>query len=327
MKRVYIDGQAGTTGLLIERMLARVSDIKLESLAAAGARKDAAAKREILPTVDLVILCLPDDAARESVKLIEALPGRRPKILDASTAHRVASGWVFGLPELGLEQERAISIAERVSNPGCYPTGAILLLKPLVEAGLIPADYPICVHAVSGYSGGGRKMIEQFEKGAGSAFELYGLELNHKHVPELQRYARLSRPPIFVPAVAAYRQGMIDSIPFHLGTLPTSVTANDIQSCLARCYRSSKYVRVIEADHGSRLTPDALNGTNYVELRVHRNDSLAQVVLTARYDNLGKGASGAAVQNAGLMLGIDVSAALTFKDNAPDGQTSAAELP
>lgn len=309
MKPIYIDGEAGTTGLQIREKLAAVPAIEILSLPT-ELRKDVQKKREIMATVALVILCLPDDAAREAVELIDAMPDKRPKILDASTAHRVAEGWVFGLPELGPEQEAAIIAAAKVSNPGCYPTGSILLLRPLAAAGIIPPDYPICVHAVSGYSGGGRKMIEAFENGTAPLFELYGLRLRHKHIPELQRYAGLTRRPIFVPSVASFRQGMIDFIPLHLDLLAKDVRRQDIHACLTDYYRDSQYVKVIDPGAVDGLTPDALNGSNLVELRVHGDAVPSQVVLTAQFDNLGKGASGAAVQNLGLMLEVDVRAAL-----------------
>jgi N-acetyl-gamma-glutamyl-phosphate reductase len=258
--------------------------------------------------VDLVVLCLPDDAAKESAALATSLGAAAPRLLDASSAHRVSPGWVYGLPELTAEQPAAIAAAPRVSNPGCYPTGAILLLRPLVEAGIIPADYPVSVNAVSGYSGGGNAMIAAFESRAAPDFELYALTLEHKHAPELHRYSGLSRRPIFVPSVGDFRQGMIDSIPLHLDTLPGKPSAADIEAVLAARYAGSEYVRVVPA--GAKLEPQALNNTNLLELRVHANPAHRQAILTARYDNLGKGASGAAVQNIGLMLGVPVETRL-----------------
>lgn len=311
MKRVYIDGEAGTTGLQIIDKLRAVKGIDILSLPIER-RKDTIYKKEIMSTADLVILCLPDEAARQAVDLIDGIEGKRPKILDASTAHRVAEDWVFGLPELGATQEEAIRVANKVSNPGCYPTGSILLLRPLINSGIVPPDFPITVHAVSGYSGGGKSMIQGFENGTAPLFELYGLRLQHKHIPELQKYTGLVRRPIFLPSVGAFRQGMIDIIPLHLDLLPRPANLQAILTCLTDCYRNCDYVRVIsDSTCADRLTPDSLNGTNLVELRVHGDENLNQVVLTARFDNLGKGASSAAVQNLGLMLNIDVRDALS----------------
>jgi N-acetyl-gamma-glutamyl-phosphate reductase len=226
-------------------------------------------------------------------------------LLDASTAHRVDPAWTYGFPEMATEQPEQIASARKVANPGCYPTGAIGLLRPLVEAGLIPRDYPITINAVSGHSGGGRTMIEAHDHDGGPAFELYGLGLEHKHVPETQLYAGLSRRPIFVPSVGHFRQGMLVSIPLHLETLPGQPKGSDLHDALAAFYDGCEQVQVVKPASGGKLEPQALNDTNILELGVYANEARHQAVLVARLDNLGKGASGAAVQNLQLMLGLD----------------------
>ena len=300
---VFIDGEAGTTGLDLRLRLSALEGVALRSLPEAD-RKDPAARRRLMAEVDLLALCLPDAAARESVALADELGGAAPKILDASTAHRVHPDWVYGFAEMLPDQAARIAAARRVSNPGCYPTGAIALLLPLVTAGLLPRDYPLSIAAVSGYSGGGRSMIAAHEARGGPAFELYALGLTHKHVPELHRYSGLERQPIFLPSVGHYRQGMLVEIPLHLDLLRGQPRAAALAEVLARTYAGYPRIAVLPAPADGRLEPEALDRTDRLELFVAANEAERQVVLVARLDNLGKGAAGAAVQNIALMLGL-----------------------
>ncbi|MGB2730143.1 MAG: N-acetyl-gamma-glutamyl-phosphate reductase, partial [Methylovirgula sp.] len=302
--RIFIDGQSGTTGLGIAARLAAIPAIELVRLPEEK-RKDPAAKAALLREVDLVIFCLPDAAAKESAALVADLGETGPRVLDASSAHRVAPGWVYGFPELADGQAEKIQSASRVSNPGCYATGAIALLRPLVDAGLLPADHPLTINAVSGYSGGGKTMIAEYQSGSAPDFELYALELEHKHVPEIMAHARLARRPIFVPSVGNFAQGMLVSVPLFLDDLPGRPKAADLEAALAARYAQSPLIRVVVTGSEDRLEPQSLNGSNALELRVYGNEVRRQAVLVAKFDNLGKGASGAAVQNLGLMLGLD----------------------
>ena len=304
---VFVDGASGTTGLGINERLRLQNDVVVKTIEE-DKRKDAGAKRALMEEVDLVILCLPDEAAKETVALIDGMGAAAPKILDASTAFRVAPDWAYGFPELAADQADKIRKAKKVANPGCYPTGAIALLRPLVDASLLPADYPVTVNAVSGYSGGGKSMIASFEGGSAPSFELYGLGFEHKHLPEIQFYSKLTHRPIFVPSVGNYRQGMLVSVPLQLDTLPGKPGGADLHAALSQRYAGSRYVSVmplaIEAAKSGKLEPEALNDTNLLDLYVFASDKYRQAVLVARLDNLGKGASGAAVQNMRLMLGL-----------------------
>jgi N-acetyl-gamma-glutamyl-phosphate reductase len=305
---VFIDGESGTTGLEIHARLQQLADVTVEGLSPA-LRKDPAARRDMMASVDLVVLCLPDEAAREAVALADGLGRDAPKLLDASTAHRVHPDWTYGFAEMEDGQAARIAASARVANPGCYPTGAIALLRPLVDAGIVPSDYPVTINAVSGYSGGGKSMIAAHEAAGGPAFELYALGLDHKHVPETRLYSRLSRRPIFVPSVGHFRRGMLVSLPLHLDTLPGAPRGADLYEVLAARYRDCPLVSVVKPAADGKLEPQGLNHTDRLELWVYANEPRRQAVLVARLDNLGKGACGAAVQNIRLMLDLPATPA------------------
>ena len=305
--KIFIDGEAGTTGLQIRERLAALPTVAVISIDPA-LRKDTVARKAMMAQADLVVLCLPDDAAIDAVALADSLGTQSPRIVDASTAHRIAPGWTYGFAELDAAQANAIRASRRVGNPGCYPTGAIALLRPLTDRGLIAPDTPITVNAVSGYTGGGNAMIAAYEVSkTAPAFELYGLNLSHKHVPELQTYARLTRRPIFVPSVGNFPQGMLVSIPLHLDMLPGRPTIAALEAALTAHYAGAANITVVanatKALSG-RISAETLRDSDALELYVFGDDALRQAVLVARLDNLGKGAAGAAVQNLQLMLGL-----------------------
>lgn len=313
--KVFIDGAAGTTGLQIHERLAKRGDVEVVSLPEAE-RKDAAARAGMLNGCDLAILCLPDAAAREAVGMIE---NDDVRVIDASTEHRVADGWVYGFPELNDGQNGQIAAAKRVANPGCYALASVAMIHPLVSAGLLPAGHPLTLNAVSGYSGGGRKMIENYEDPGKSdyteaTFRVYGLGLEHKHVPEIQLHGGLETRPLFVPSVGRFPQGMIVQLPLQLWALKGKPSAKDVHGALEAHYQGRRFVTVMPLDDPAGmdgLEPEALNGTNELRLHVFANEDREQAVVAGLLDNLGKGASGQAVQNLNLMLGLDEGAGLS----------------
>jgi len=304
--KIFIDGEHGTTGLQIRQRLAGRDDLDVISIPQER-RKDPAARADFLNAADIAILCLPDEAAKESVSLIA---NDATRVIDASSAHRVADGWTYGFPEMDAAQAKAVASAKRVANPGCWPQGPIAMLRPLVAAGLLPADYPVTVSGISGYSGGGRQMVEDYESKGEAAPEFlpYGLTLKHKHVPELKTYSGLSGDPLMQPAVGNFAQGMITVVPLQLGRLPNVPKGAELHAAIADHYAGIAGGCVSVApfapiERSPEIEPERHNGTNRMSLHVFANDERAQALLVAVYDNLGKGASGAAVQNMDLMLG------------------------
>ena len=312
--KVFIDGEAGTTGLEIRQRLAGRRDLEIISIDA-DRRKDVAARRDLLNAADAVILCLPDEAAREAVGLVDS---NSVKVIDASSAHRTTPGWDYGFPEMAPGQRAALGASHRISNPGCWPTGFVALVRPLVEAGLMPTDWPVSVHGVSGYSGGGKAMIAEFEDRAANEhtevpYRLYAMTLAHKHVPEMTAYAGLSHRPVFTPAVGRYRKGMLVEVPLALEALPGAPSIADMHACLADAYADEPFIDVAsrEAAAGIQtLDPEGLNETNRMRLFVFGAEGGGQARLVALFDNLGKGAAGAAAQNLNIALGLPETAGL-----------------
>ncbi|WP_425404990.1 N-acetyl-gamma-glutamyl-phosphate reductase [Hwanghaeella sp.] len=307
--KIFIDGEAGTTGLQIRARLEARDDLEFIQLSEAN-RKDENARRDALNSADISILCLPDAAAKEAVALIESNDAR---VIDASSAHRTAAGWTYGFPEFDKGQREEIAKAARVTNPGCYAISSVAMLHPLVAAGVLPAEWPVTINAISGYTGGGKSLIAEFEdEGAENystaTFWAYGLGLEHKHVPEIQQWGGLQHKPLFVPSVGRYRQGMLVQLPLQLWSLPGTPTAADLVQVFKTHYAGERYVEVAELSDTatmSRLDPEDLNGTNSMRIHVFGHEERQQAVVMVLIDNLGKGASGQAVQNLNIMLGAD----------------------
>eukprot|EP00585_Thalassiosira_rotula_P009175 CAMPEP_0196157200 /NCGR_PEP_ID=MMETSP0910-20130528/43616_1 /TAXON_ID=49265 /ORGANISM="Thalassiosira rotula, Strain GSO102" /LENGTH=378 /DNA_ID=CAMNT_0041421823 /DNA_START=116 /DNA_END=1252 /DNA_ORIENTATION=- len=318
-KKIFIDGEAGTTGLQVRERLAKREDLEIISISE-ELRKDVDERKRLINEADCVILCLPDEASKEAADMVE---NDRTVVIDASTAFRVDDDWTYGFPELSKSQKEEIQSSKRISNPGCYPTGFIALLRPLVDAGIVPIDAPLTVNAISGYSGGGNALIGIYEDEEVECepWGAYGYSMNHKHLPEMSKYTGLNTKPIFQPAVAIFAQGMVVSVPIHYSLLKDGTTGQDVHDVLSQYYEDSTFVKVMPLgesgakdagllERGAFLRPDTLANTNNLELFVFHNDEEGRMVLSARLDNLGKGASGAAVQNLNLSLGLDEASGL-----------------
>jgi N-acetyl-gamma-glutamyl-phosphate reductase len=306
--KIFIDGEHGTTGLQIRARLAMRKDLNVISIPEAE-RRNKAMREDFLKSADIAILCLPDDASMEAVTLLSGHNSVR--IIDTSTAHRIDPDWAYGFAEMDAAQAAKIAASRFVANPGCYPTGAIGLIRPLVAAGILPPDYPVTVNAVSGYSGGGKQMIAQMEDAGNpehisSAHFLYGLPLQHKHVAEMKQHGLLAQRPVFSPSVGRFAQGMLVQVPLHLDHLPVGAEIGAIHAALLEHYAGQRIVEMVSLDESrslARLDPEALNNSDIMRLYVFGAEGKGQVNLVAQLDNLGKGASGAAVQNMDLMLG------------------------
>jgi N-acetyl-gamma-glutamyl-phosphate reductase len=308
---IFIDGEAGTTGLQIRDRLKNRTDLELVSIDPAK-RKDAAARRDLLNSVDVAILCLPDEAAVEAMSLIDA--GSKTRVIDASTAFRVNPDWAYGFAELDKSQRSKIASAKRVANPGCWPQGLIALAKPLIDAGLLSKDVALTYSGISGYSGGGKKMIEDYQSKGDAAVEFwpYGLTLSHKHLPEMKHYTGTAHDVLFQPAVGNFAQGMLTTLPLSAAQLKKGTTAQQVHEVISAHHARARFVSLASLNDSSGLDPQALNNTNNMRLSVFGNDARGQIVLMATYDNLGKGASGAAVQNLNLMIGADEAASVNL---------------
>ncbi len=306
---IFIDGEAGTTGLQIRDRLAGRTDLEVVSIAP-DKRKDAGVRADLLNGVDVAILCLPDDAAVEAVSLIRSTS--KTRVIDASTAFRVHPDWVYGFAEMDKGQRARIAAAARVSNPGCWPQGLIALVKPLIEAGLLGREVPLSYGGISGYSGGGKKMIQDYvAKGdAASAFTPYALGFNHKHLPEMKHYTGVRHDVLFQPVVGDFAQGMLTSVPLFAGNMKSGISLAQIHDVISAHHAGAGFVEIVPLGSSEALDPEALNTTNRMRLSVHGNDARGQFVLMANYDNLGKGASGAAVQNLNLMIGANEAASV-----------------
>ncbi|MEO1207721.1 MAG: N-acetyl-gamma-glutamyl-phosphate reductase [Pseudomonadota bacterium] len=310
MKKVFIDGEAGTTGLqIVDRLAALPGLVDVISIDH-DKRKDASARQEMMAAADVIILCLPDDAAREAVALADALGDRAPKIIDASTAHRTTNGWVYGFPELTQGHAQRIAAADRVANVGCYATASIALIRPMIEAGLLPPTHPFSINAVSGYTGGGKAMIAAYEAGDGPLFQLYGLELAHKHVLEIIVHTGLERRPLFVPSVGNFPQGMLVSVPVDLSAVSTRPSLDDLDTAFQKHYggpgSAVRFRFTPDANdiyESGRLPVDPAVNDDHMDIWLFANEAAGHALLVARLDNLGKGAAGAAIQNLKLMIG------------------------
>lgn len=312
MVKVYVDGQEGTTGLQINEYLEKRKDLEILKIEQEE-RKNPERRSFYLNSADIVFLCLPDTASREAVSLVT---NPKTRIIDASTAYRTDDQWTYGMPELNPGQRDKIRNSSRVSNPGCHATGFILSLNPLVQAGIVPRDYPVVCYSLTGYSGGGKKLIQTFESNGLENINSpkhYALQLHHKHLPEMQKAVQLSYPPAFLPVIANYYKGMVTSIPLHTRLLSKTVTVADVKDVFSEYYQNEPFIMVMASDDSclekGYLNTESCNGTNRLEILVYGNDE--QIVVMARFDNLGKGASGAAIQNMNIMLGVDETLGLT----------------
>jgi N-acetyl-gamma-glutamyl-phosphate reductase len=307
-KDIFIDGETGTTGLQVHEKLSKHPNINIMSVDQSK-RKDISYKKEMLAKSDVTFLCLPDEISIETVQIADELGDKSPIIIDASTAHRTNPNWSYGLPELGENYRKSLENSKRIASPGCYSTGANVILKPLISNGILSKNIPIVINAVSGYSGGGKSMINYFKETDNEPFFNYGLKLNHKHLPEIIYHNKLERTPIFSPSVGNFIQGMIVSIPFHFSWFNDKIDTEKIQSLMEEFYSGANFIKVLKKDEGisdkGYFRPDNLVGTNCLDISVFGNDDNDQLIIFSRLDNLGKGASGAAIQSMNIALGYN----------------------